>query len=135
MAATLRSLGIKTRTCRRAMRELRSYEEEVEKEAAKTAAMKERGADPYDLKQQENVLAESRMMIPDCHKRLEATLAELEATLAELKESGEQGVEIGEAESAITEVETVFEQFEDQLTSQERRCVEVLASILIKYLP
>ena len=25
---------------------------EVEKEAAKTAAMKERGADPYDLKQQ-----------------------------------------------------------------------------------
>ncbi|XP_037451301.1 tubulin-folding cofactor A-like [Triticum dicoccoides] len=133
MVATLGSLGIKTRTCRRAVRELRSYEEEVEKEAATTAAMKERGADPYDLKQQENVLA--RMMIPDCHKRLEATLAELEATLAELKESGEQGVEIGEAESAITEVETVFEQFEDQLTSQERQCVEVLASILIKYLP
>uniref|UniRef100_A0A8R7QUQ6 Tubulin-specific chaperone A n=1 Tax=Triticum urartu TaxID=4572 RepID=A0A8R7QUQ6_TRIUA len=76
----------------------------------------------------QNVLAESRMMIPDCHKRLEATLAELEATLAELKESGEQGDEIGEAESVITEVKTVFEQFEDQLTSQERRCVEVLAS-------
>ena len=33
MAATLRSLGIKTRTCRRAVRELRSYEEEVEKES------------------------------------------------------------------------------------------------------
>uniref|UniRef100_N1R3T5 Tubulin-specific chaperone A n=1 Tax=Aegilops tauschii TaxID=37682 RepID=N1R3T5_AEGTA len=90
MAATLRSLGTKTRTCRRAMRV-------------------------------ENVLAESRMMIPDCHKRLEATLAELEATLAELKESEEQGVEIGEAETVITEVETVSEQFEDKLTSQERR--------------
>ncbi|KAI4983063.1 hypothetical protein ZWY2020_023555 [Hordeum vulgare] len=83
----------------------------------------------------ENVLAESRMMIPDCHNRLETTLAELKATLAELKESGEQGVEIGEAESTITEVETVFEAIEDQLTSQERRCIEVLASILVKYLP
>lgn len=30
---------------------------------------------------QENVLAESRMMIPDCHKRLEAALADLKATL------------------------------------------------------
>lgn len=34
------------------MKELRSYEKEVEKEAAKTADMKEKGADPYDLKQQ-----------------------------------------------------------------------------------
>ncbi|KAM0913315.1 hypothetical protein ACQ4PT_012237 [Festuca glaucescens] len=113
--ATLRSLKIKASTCRRAVRELRSYEEEVEKEAAKTAAMKERGADPYDLKQQENVLAESRMMVPDCNKRLEPTLADLKATLAELKESGENGAEIGDAESAITEVETLFKQTEDQL--------------------
>lgn len=50
--ATVRSLKIKTSTCRRVVKELRSYEEEVGKEAAKTAAMKNRGADPYDLKQQ-----------------------------------------------------------------------------------
>ena len=30
---------------------------------------------------QENVLAESRMMVPDCHKRLEAALTDLKATL------------------------------------------------------
>lgn len=30
---------------------------------------------------QENVLAESRMMIPDCHKRLEAALTDLKGTL------------------------------------------------------
>lgn len=30
---------------------------------------------------QENVLAESRMMIPDCHKRLEAALADLKNIL------------------------------------------------------
>lgn len=34
------------------MKELDSYEKEVQREAAKTADMKDKGADPYDLKQQ-----------------------------------------------------------------------------------
>ncbi|XP_077234315.1 tubulin-folding cofactor A-like [Tasmannia lanceolata] len=107
--ATLRNLKIKTGTCKRILKELRSYEKEVEQEAAKTADMKEKGADPYDLKQQENVLAESRMMIPDCRKRLEASLADLKGTLEEIKESNQQGPEIDEAQSIITEVESSFQ--------------------------
>ena len=54
--ATLRNLKIKTSTCKRIVKELRSYEKEVEKEAAKTANMKDKGADPYDLKQQVTML-------------------------------------------------------------------------------
>lgn len=50
--ATLRNLKIKTGTCKRIVKELHSYEKEVEREAAKTVDMKEKGADPYDLKQQ-----------------------------------------------------------------------------------
>lgn len=50
--ANLRNLKIKTSTCKRLVKELHSYEKEVEREAAKTADMKEKGADPYDLKQQ-----------------------------------------------------------------------------------
>lgn len=50
--ATIRNLKIKTSTCKRIVKELHSYEKEVEREAAKTADMKEKGADPYDLKQQ-----------------------------------------------------------------------------------
>lgn len=50
--ATVRNLKIKTSTCKRIVKELHSYEKEVEREAAKTADMKEKGADPYDLKQQ-----------------------------------------------------------------------------------
>lgn len=50
--ATLKSLKIKTSTCKRLVKELHSYEKEVEREAAKTADMKEKGADPHDLKQQ-----------------------------------------------------------------------------------
>jgi tubulin-specific chaperone A len=34
------------------VKELRSYEKEIEREVAKTAEMKDKGADPYDLKQQ-----------------------------------------------------------------------------------
>eukprot|EP00262_Sarcandra_glabra_P007819 TRINITY_DN2081_c0_g1_i3.p1 TRINITY_DN2081_c0_g1~~TRINITY_DN2081_c0_g1_i3.p1 ORF type:complete len:113 (+),score=37.61 TRINITY_DN2081_c0_g1_i3:167-505(+) len=107
--ATLRNLKIKTGTCKRILKELHSYEKEVEREAAKTADMKEKGADPYDLKQQENVLAESRMMIPDCRKRLEASLADLRGIVAELKELNQEGAEIDEAQSTITEVEALFQ--------------------------
>ncbi|KAL4189423.1 hypothetical protein AMTRI_Chr08g207030 [Amborella trichopoda] len=78
--ATVRSLKIKTGTCKRILKELHSYEKEVEKEAAKTSDMKERGADPYDLKQQ-----------------------------AEMKESDQQEVEVKEAESTVAEVEALIQ--------------------------
>ncbi|RZC68969.1 hypothetical protein C5167_032059 [Papaver somniferum] len=71
--------------------------------------MKEKGADPYDLKQQENVLAESRMMIPDCHKRLETSLTDIKETLSQLEESNQQdGPELDEARKIIDEVEILF---------------------------
>ncbi|CAK8538884.1 unnamed protein product [Lathyrus sativus] len=109
--ATLRSLKIKTSTCKRLVKELDSYEKEVLRESAKTADMKDKGADPYDIKQQENVLAESRMMLPDSRKRLEAALEGLKATLAELLDETEEkeGPEIDDARNTIAEVENVFE--------------------------
>ncbi|KAK1395423.1 Tubulin-specific chaperone A [Heracleum sosnowskyi] len=108
--ATIRNLKIKTSTCKRIVKELDSYKKEVEREAAKTASMKDAGADPYDIKQQENVLAESRMMIPDCHKRLEAALADLKGILAELEESNQKdGPEIDEAKSIVSDLEKVVE--------------------------
>ncbi|XP_027148558.1 tubulin-folding cofactor A [Coffea eugenioides] len=110
MASTMKNLKIKTSTCKRIVKELHSYEKEVEREAAKVADMKDKGADPYDIKQQENVLAESRMMIPDCHKRLEAALADLKNILLELEESNQKhGAEVEEAEKVIAEVEQLFQ--------------------------
>ncbi|RWW04894.1 hypothetical protein BHE74_00055991 [Ensete ventricosum] len=49
------------------------------------------------------------MMIPDCHKRLEASLADLKGILAEIKESNQQGVEIEEADTIIAQVEAFFQ--------------------------
>lgn len=48
----MRNLKIKTSTCKRIVKELHSYEKEVERETVKVADMKDKGADPYDLKQQ-----------------------------------------------------------------------------------
>ncbi|CAI8605002.1 unnamed protein product [Vicia faba] len=109
--ATVRSLKIKTSTCKRLVKELDSYEKEVLRESAKTADMKDKGADPYDIKQQENVLAESRMMVPDSRKRLEAALEELKGTLAALLEvtDEKEGTEIDDALNTIVEVEQVLE--------------------------
>ncbi|KAF2306789.1 hypothetical protein GH714_021431 [Hevea brasiliensis] len=129
--ATLRNLKIKTSSCKRIVKELHSYGKEVEREAAKTAEMKGKGSDPYDLKQQScycwvvlelafsgslfevgrrKCAAESRMMIPDCHKRLEAALADLKATLVELEESDrKEGPEIEDARSTITEFAQLFQ--------------------------
>lgn len=61
--ATIRDLKIKTSTCKRLLKELHSYEKEVEREAAKTANMKESGADPYDLKQQVIYISYKRLFV------------------------------------------------------------------------
>ncbi|KAL2500468.1 Tubulin-folding cofactor A [Forsythia ovata] len=50
--ATLKNLKIKTSSCERIVKELHSYQKEVEREASKTADMKAKGANPYDLRQQ-----------------------------------------------------------------------------------
>lgn len=78
MAATIRNLKIKTSTCKRIVKELDSYKKEVEREAAKTASMKDAGADPYDIKQQVwdfyvfficgNFLYSQNLLCPLCRK-------------------------------------------------------------------
>lgn len=107
--ATLKTIKIKTGSCKRILKELHSYEKEIDREAAKTAAMKEKGADPYDLKQQENVLAESRMMLPDCRKHLEAAVGDLQGMLAGLEQPYEEAEEIIEAKNIVKEAEALFE--------------------------
>ncbi|CAF2122239.1 unnamed protein product [Brassica rapa subsp. narinosa] len=51
-------------------------------------------------------LGESRMMIPDCHKRLEAALADLKSTLAESEVK--EGPEVEDAKKTVEEVEKQY---------------------------
>ncbi|KAG0558887.1 hypothetical protein KC19_10G062200 [Ceratodon purpureus] len=79
--ATVKNLKIKTGVCKRMMKELHSYQTEADRECVKTDNMKNSHADPFDIKQQEHVLAESCLMISNCRKRLETALTALEAAV------------------------------------------------------
>lgn len=108
--ATLKDLKLKTGVCKRTLKELHSYEVEEKREAAKTQAMRDNNADPYDIKQQVNVLSESQMMIPDCRRRLESALDALRDAVAEAEDDEvcKGGEELSAAQALIAEVEPMF---------------------------
>ena len=73
----LRALKIKTGVMTRVRKELAMYEQEVKTETEKLEAMKAEGRDPHDVKQQDQVLGESTMMIGDCKSRMESAFNDL----------------------------------------------------------
>ncbi|CAG9460159.1 unnamed protein product [Pedinophyceae sp. YPF-701] len=89
MAAT-RELKIKTGVVKRTHKELGLYKKESEREAGKLETMKGQGADEHDVRHQENVLHESKMMIPETEQRLKTGVAELDACLGDFDAADEQ---------------------------------------------
>lgn len=87
-----RRLKIKTGVVRRLDREKKSYEKEALQLEEKVARMRSEGRDEYEIKKAVEVLEESRMMVPDCEKRLAgaiedlSTLVEAQQELAETEE-------------------------------------------------
>ena len=77
----LRALKIKTGVMTRVRKELAMYEQEVKTETEKLEAMKADGRDPHDVKQQDQVLGESTMMIGDCKSRMESAFNDLLAAV------------------------------------------------------
>ncbi|NXU53423.1 TBCA protein, partial [Turnix velox] len=53
------------------------YEKEAKQQEEKIEKMKAEACDDYGIKKQIEILQESRMMIPDCQRRLEVAHAEL----------------------------------------------------------
>ena len=76
--STERQLKIQLGILKRMVKETQSYEKEVVDNESRVQKMKDDGKDPYDIRKQEEVLAESHMMIPDSKNRLETTLDSLE---------------------------------------------------------
>lgn len=73
----LRQIKIKTGVVKRLSKEKCMYEKEAKQQEEKIERMKTEGADEYVIKKQTEILQESRMMIPDCQRRLEAAHADL----------------------------------------------------------
>lgn len=106
----LKQIKIKTGVLKRVGKEKLSYRKEADMQKAKLDKMKEEGKDEHDVKKMGEVLQETLMMIPDCHRRIVAAKGELEQLLeteADLrtKEDGEECEEFLAAEAQVKEAE------------------------------
>lgn len=108
-AEVLKHLKVKASSVKRLHKELSYYESERDKEQTKVDAMKASGADASDLKQAENVLQESAMMIPQTRQRLEAALTDLQQYLAENGEDVKDSEEHTLAQEVIAAAKAVFD--------------------------
>ncbi|XP_039614327.1 tubulin-specific chaperone A [Polypterus senegalus] len=73
----VRQIKIKTGVVKRLAKEKVVYVNEAKQQEEKIERMKAEGCDEYDIKKQVEVLQESKMMIPDCQRRLAVAHAEL----------------------------------------------------------
>lgn len=98
----IRQIKIKTGVVKRLAKEKSAYQQECVKEEQKVEKMKTDGKDSHDIKKQQEVLEESRAMIPDCQRRLAVAwddLSRLLETEGDLKEA----VEYAAAEQILEE--------------------------------
>ncbi|KAM4054223.1 tubulin-specific chaperone A [Anomaloglossus baeobatrachus] len=86
----LRQIKIKTGVVKRLSKEKLMYEKEAKQQEEKIERMKSEGGDEYVIKKQTEILQESRMMIPDCHRRLEAAHTDLTQVLENEKDLEEK---------------------------------------------
>ncbi|XP_033099247.1 tubulin-specific chaperone A-like [Anneissia japonica] len=100
----LRQLKIKTGVLKRCAKEKVMYEKEADEIAAKIERMKADNKNEYDIRKQNEVLAESKMMIPDCKKRIEAAYRDLESLIEECKTDF---AEMEELELAVEQLKQV----------------------------
>ncbi|KAL0229320.1 hypothetical protein GEMRC1_013938 [Eukaryota sp. GEM-RC1] len=76
-----RALKISTSAVRRIIREYEYYKTEVAQQEEKVCRLKDQGADSHDVNKQIEVLDDSRQMLPDTLRRLEAAWYTLKQTL------------------------------------------------------
>jgi len=100
----IKQIKIKTGVLKRAGKEKASYRKEADMQKAKIEKMKEEGKDEHDIKKMGEVLQESLMMIPDCHRRLVAAKADMESILETEKDLNESEEYIA-AQAVVAEAE------------------------------
>lgn len=78
-----KDLRIKLGISKRLQKEVKSYEKELVDQNNKIAKMKEEEKDVYDIRKQEEVLAETEMMIPDSKNRCDESIQNLQKFLSD----------------------------------------------------
>eukprot|EP01122_Echinamoeba_exundans_P003763 TRINITY_DN13828_c0_g1_i1.p1 TRINITY_DN13828_c0_g1~~TRINITY_DN13828_c0_g1_i1.p1 ORF type:complete len:114 (+),score=26.67 TRINITY_DN13828_c0_g1_i1:2-343(+) len=112
MDANKRQLKIKTGVVKRLHKEFNMYQKEETSQREKINTMKAANADAYDVKKQEEVLAETLQMIPDTKTRLENAFIDLSQLMdhldAEENNPLVESQEWKDAEAVRKEAEPLF---------------------------
>ncbi|KAK2818677.1 hypothetical protein Q5P01_024238 [Channa striata] len=99
----IRQIKIKTGIVKRLAKEEIAYITEAKQQEEKVECLKAQAGDGYVIKKQMEVLQESRMMIPDCHRRLTIAHADL-LQLLETEEDLADSEEYKEARNVLDSV-------------------------------
>lgn len=99
----VRQIKIKTGVVKRLVKEKVMYEKEAKQQEEKIEKMKAEDGENYAIKKQAEILQESRMMIPDCQRRLEAAYTDLRQILESEKDL-EEAEEYKEARIVLDSV-------------------------------
>ncbi|XP_074546709.1 tubulin-specific chaperone A [Halichoeres trimaculatus] len=99
----IRQIKIKTGIVKRLAKEEISYKTEAKQQEEKVERLKAEEGDDYVIKKQMEVLQESRMMIPDCHRRLAIAHADL-LQILETEEDLNETEEYKEARNILDSV-------------------------------
>ncbi|XP_036856068.2 tubulin-specific chaperone A isoform X2 [Manis javanica] len=99
----VRQIKIKTGVVKRLVKEKMMYEKEAKQQEEKIEKMKAEDGENYAIKKQAEILQESRMMIPDCQRRLKAAYTDL-TQLLENEKDLEEAEEYKEARLVVESV-------------------------------
>lgn len=99
----IRQIKIKTGIVKRLSKDEVAYINEAKQQEEKVERLKAEAGCEYVIKKQLEVLQESRMMIPDCHRRLAIAHADL-SQLLETEEDLAESEEYKEAKNLLDSV-------------------------------
>ena len=105
MEGVLKKLRIQTGIVKRISKEKFMYEKEILALQQQVEDMQASGKDEYDIKKRKECLEESRMMIPDCEKRLEAAIGVMRSLLEQNSDCSNEEI-YQNAKTALAEVQT-----------------------------
>ncbi|KAJ4462269.1 putative tubulin-specific chaperone A [Paratrimastix pyriformis] len=109
----LRPLKIKTGVCTRIIKEATSYQHELAAQTQKVERMRASGVDASDVKKQMEVLADTRQMLPDCKRRLEAAHQDLAAAMGAVSEALRGSATYEAATQTAANVERFLREFNE----------------------
>ncbi|KAE8216375.1 hypothetical protein CF319_g416 [Tilletia indica] len=101
MSDILKQLKIKTGVINRLVKEEVSYKKEVEQQEKHIQSLIDDGQDKWTVNKQKEVLQESRVMIPDTQRRLQAAISDLDLLLEDLDDSNREAAEAVAAREAL----------------------------------